>query len=92
MNDLALFSDPAGVERQAHVIPVFKVAKRYIECVDLMQAESVKIAQEQAAASKKNAVEAEVNLKRKNDLFLFKSLFFGGTSAFMTAVYFSLSR
>ena len=69
-----------------------EIAKRYFEWCDLMAAEPAKIAQAQAAAARKIAIENATNSKNKSDLFLFKYLSFMAITALLSAVYFSAIR
>ena len=82
-----LFSADLTAEKLAETI-----AKRYAVWCEELASEPAKIAKAQAAAVRKSAREAEVNLKRKNDLFLFKSLFFIVTATLVSVVYFIVSR
>ena len=82
-----LFSTDLSAEKCAKLI-----GKRYFQWADLMQAEPAQIAQSRTKLAKKSAIETEVNLKRKNDLFLFKSMFFMVTAAFLWVVYYTLAR
>lgn len=82
-----LFDGDLSAEKCAKLI-----GKRYFEWADRMQAEPAKIAQAQAAAAQKNAIESEVNLKRKNDLFFYKYLFFTITPLFFGVFYWLLRR
>ena len=89
-----LFELEMTAERCAEIL-----LERYIKWCDLMAEEPAKIAQAQAAAAqaqaaaaKKSAIENEVNLKRKNDLFLFQALFYIAITAFLSVGYFCVSR
>ena len=82
-----LSSTDLSAEKSAKLI-----GKRYFQWADLMQAEPAQIAQSRTKLAKKSAIETEVNLKRKNDLFLFKSMFFMVTAAFLWVVYYTLAR
>ena len=89
-----LFTADLMAEKLAELI-----AKRYSDWCTELENEPAKIAQAQAAAAqaeavaaKKRAIENAINLKRKNDLFLFQALFSLVTVALLSAVYFCVSR
>ena len=84
-----LFSEDLTAEKLAE-----KIAKRYSVWCEELANEPAKIAQaqtaaaqSQASAAKKRGVENAVNLKRKNDLFLFQVLFYMTMTAFLSVFY-----